>query len=38
MAQVASLAICAGFSAVIVPNAADKREHKQKRGQNGASL
>jgi|CZKC01.1.fsa_nt_gi hypothetical protein len=39
MAQVASLAIRAGFSAMIVPNAtADKRDHEQKRGQYGANL
>ena len=36
MAQVTSLAICAGFAAVIVPNtAADQRKYKQKRRQHG---
>ena len=39
MAEVASLAIRAGFSAMIVPRgAADQRKYKQKRGQYGAEL
>jgi hypothetical protein len=39
MAQVAGLAIRAGFPVVIMPNgAADQRKHKQKRGQYGAEL
>ena len=39
MAQMAGLAIRAGFSAMIVPRgAADQRKHKQKRGQYCADL
>ena len=39
MAQMASLAIRAGFSAMIVPRgAANQRKYKQKRGQHGAEL
>jgi len=39
VAEVAGLAIRAGFAAMIVPNtAADQRKNKQKRGQNCAEL